>query len=150
MKSTTKRVSQPKLSSLQIEQCAIYNVEVKESTLPNAGFGLFTTIDRKKNDLIVTYDGTVIEVSHDQLPPEGPYVFQMSNQIFIDSIDPHAGLGRFVNCCRPKDEITTGLHNNAVYRVDQARRAINVRATQKISAGDEIFAPYGKKYRWWP
>lgn len=140
----------PNLTITQQQQCLTLGVEIAQSTIPDAGFGLFTTIARKKGDLLVPYEGKhiVLSKSYEGPHPEGPFVLQVNNRTFLDGANESYGLGRFVNCCRQTDTTKFGLRNNARFCINARAGNVNIRATRSIAPGDEVFAPYGSSYRW--
>jgi hypothetical protein len=75
--------------------------QVKNSTIPGAGFGLFTTCAREKGERIVPYEGKLVHFETDY---SGPYVLQLSRTCFIDAQESSSGVGRYANCCRGGDK----------------------------------------------
>jgi hypothetical protein len=140
------------LTEAQLEQCRAWGVEVRPSVLgPDAGFGLFTTVDRKVGDRIVPYEGLLVKwnPATQKDAPVGPYVLALSKHWFIDGSDPTAGVGRFANTCRKHERDSVAhRHLNARYSVSSSKHTAMIVATRSIAAGCEIFIPYGPSYRW--
>ena len=117
---------------------------VKESTLPGAGNGLFTTEFIAKDTCIIEYKGTIStwkNVNHDD--GKNAYVFFVNNNHVVDACDHLHELGRYANDAKGLKQ-TKGLTNNARYVVDKKR--IFIYAVKNIAAGAEIFVGYGKDY----
>ena len=121
-------------------------LEVKESTIPHAGLGLFTTKDRKKGENICTYSGKIIlEMSDSDSETErepyiGRYVLQVQNNILIDAARTDSE-GRYINSARG-----TRKKNNVQAVWDRKKKIANIRARQKIKAGEELLMGYGSAY----
>jgi uncharacterized protein len=118
-------------------------LEIKESSIPGAGKGLFTNTFIPKGTRIVEYKGTVTTwdaVRHD---PTNAYIYFLKPNHVIDARDHPKSLARYVNdargLVRSKDRA-----NNAKFTNDGLR--VFVEATRDIQAGEEIFVEYGKKY----
>lgn len=117
---------------------------VKESTLPGAGKGLFTTEFIAKDTCIIEYKGTIStwkNVHHDD--GNNAYVFFVNNNHVVDACNHLHELGRYANDAKGLQQ-TKGLTNNARYVVDKKR--IFIYAVKNIPPGAEIFVGYGKDY----
>jgi hypothetical protein len=137
------------------------HVEVKMSTIPNAGLGLFakhdfsgpreTKLSRRSGDKIALYTGKLVRRQDcpERLLPTGTYVLQLNRDLAIDAADPETpGLGRWANTCTAKD-IRAGLckSNNACLSYSARNPALAfLRATRSIKKGEEIFNAYGNAY----
>lgn len=152
----TKRVSakpdDPPLNREQLKLCAQYNVVVKRSTIPNSGWGLFTTVtiksSKEKSYPIVPYDGVLLSKLHG-----GPYVIVFPGGTWVDAADFYAGVGRFANCVRPWLN-KVGDNNAHFYYVtspqSMRRGWIGLNKGKTLLAGSEIFVSYGDMYGWPP
>lgn len=118
------------------------DVEVKASSINNAGDGLFATKDFKKGDFICWYNGVFIE------PPviengyyDSDYLLKIpGSDLYIDAEDPLSCYGRFIN-----DGLSKKNSNCKFIDYDDVYAA-GVIATRKIKQGDEIFVSYGHDY----
>jgi len=124
------------------------NLFVKESTLPNCGKGLFTTVDIKKGMLIVEYKGEKITWAEGLKRNENhvfqsPYLFYISSKNCIDAEYTLEALARYANDAKGHTKVK-GLNNNAEYAV--IKRVPYIMATKNIKAGEEIFVSYGEDY----
>lgn len=116
----------------------ILSVEVKVSLLPNAGNGLFTTIDRKNNQRIVPYDG-------DRFTTEmwGDYVYEYKKDHFVDcGWSTTCCAGRFVNDARDYKRI------NCRFSYDKLNDRVWIVSKKKIKAGSELYISYGRAAYW--
>lgn len=120
-------------------------VQVKKSTLPNAGQGLFATEEIKANKRIIEYTGKRRKTE----PQNTDYTFAVKNRggavRYIDSADPsRSSVARYVNACRSGQR----CQNNAVFRTQHVngKGKIILRSKKKIKKNREIFASYGKDY----
>ena len=116
-------------------------LEIKKSTIPGAGWGLFALKLFKKNDKIASYEGRkMTQYQIDEMYGKtkndlAPYTVKQSRDKFLDGAcsRPLAG---FANN-KPK-------HNNATLAVTS--RTVNLKATKKIEPSKEIFTGYGRHY----
>lgn len=119
------------------------NLEVRVSTIPNSGFGLFTLIDRDIGDFIAPYHGRLLTL--DQMNSMygnatndlGPYVVKMGANKYMDTACMRSA-GSFANA--------NPSHNNAKLAIDNAHNTVNIKATKRIKAGEEVFLSYGSHY----
>jgi SET domain-containing protein len=118
-------------------------LEVRQTNIPGAGKGLFTSKDIKRGTRIIEYKGRIRtwkEVEHDA---DNPYIFYVADDHVIDASNAHESLGRYINDAKGLNKIK-GLNNNAQF-VHDGRRVF-IEATRDIPAGSEIFVSYGKEY----
>lgn len=122
------------------------NVEVKESTIPGAGKGLFAKCDFKKGDLIVEYLGEIItekELDRRAENDEYGYAFYISKRKCIDAFHLPNALARYANDAKGTTKIR-GLRNNSEFHTIKRRGWIV--AKNNIKAGREILVDYGADY----
>jgi uncharacterized protein len=116
---------------------------VKDSTIPGAGLGLFTTIDIEKGTRIVEYKGRITiwkEVKNDST---NMYLYTINPKHVIDARRTMKALARYANDAKGLTRIK-GITNNCVYVNDGLRAYIE--AVKNIAAGAEILVDYGKPY----
>jgi hypothetical protein len=119
---------------------------VKRSNIVGAGKGLFASKIFRKNDKIGSYRGEVI--SRAQLnnrsgqgeDANAPYALSARNTQRILDAGCERGLLSIANSGRTRAQC------NARYSEQMQNRTINVFATKRISAGDEILIWYGSGY----
>jgi SET domain-containing protein len=119
-------------------------LKVKKSTLPNAGKGLFTTVDIPKGKRIVEYKGTRTvwaEVEDDD--GKNGYIFYINSKNVIDALPHKNAFGRYANDARGITRVD-GIRNNAQYIIEKGRCYID--AMKNIEAGEEILVSYSADY----
>ena len=118
-------------------------LEVKKSTLPGAGLGLFAKSNISKGSRIVEYKGrrtTWKEVENDY---KNGYIYTIDPQHVIDAKTYRKALARYANDAQGMVR-KNGIKNNARYVVDGLK--VYIEAVKNVSAGSEIFVSYGKEY----
>lgn len=116
---------------------------VKTSTLPNAGYGLFTKISFKKGDLVTEYKGrrrTWAQVEDDV---DNGYIYHIDDDNVIDAKNNKNSFGRYANDAMGLQRVS-GINNNAEYCEEDNR--VFIRAKKNIPAGAEILVSYGRLY----
>lgn len=118
-------------------------LEIRESTIPGAGKGLFTNMFIPKGTRIVEYKGRIKTWKEVENEDANYYIFYINEDRIIDASNYKQSLARFINDAKGLKKIK-GLHNNAQFVVDGLR--VFVDATKDIAAGAEILLGYGKEY----
>jgi uncharacterized protein len=119
-------------------------LEIKKSTIPGAGKGLFTKVKIEKGTRILEYTGTVTTWKGvDHINGTNPYIYYVNRNHVIDAHKHPKALGRYANDARGLQR-QKGINNNADYVVDGLK--VYIRATRNIPAGSEILVSYGKEY----
>lgn len=118
-------------------------VEIKQSTIPKSGFGLFALRPFRKKEIIAPYEGLTRDQSQaDKMygtakNDVAPYMVKTAQDQFRDSACKR-GVASFSNNQPGK--------NNSSLAINQTNKTVNLKATKNISKGAEIFAAYGKHY----
>jgi hypothetical protein len=107
---------------------------VKESNLFEAGWGLFTTVDREPGDVIAYFHGPKLQES--QVLEKHRYIVWAGNGCVID-----CGIER----CSAAFMNSHSGRNNCTLIVFGKRSCI--RTTKKVTVGEELYIPYGQRYR---
>lgn len=118
-------------------------LQVKASTLPNAGKGLFIKTDVEKGAVITEYIGkrkTWAQVENDV---DNGYIYYIDDDNVIDAAENKKTFGRYANDAAGFSKLS-GTKNNAMYYESDGK--VYIKATKKITAGSEIFVAYGKDY----
>jgi uncharacterized protein len=118
-------------------------LEVKDSTIPNSGKGLFTKTFIPKGTIIVEYKGrrtTWKEVEDDY---KNGYIYFISGSKVIDAKSYKKALGRYANDAKGLSRIK-GINNNSVYEVDGDK--VFIKSVKDILPGSEVLVDYGKDY----
>lgn len=123
-------------------------LEVRDSNIPNAGKGLFTTMPIKKGAVILEYQGEKISWKECQKRNQkhkgmGSYYLYISAKNCIDAEHTLDSLGRYANDAEGYIKIK-GLRNNAEYQI--INKTPFIVAKKNIKAGEEILVGYGKEY----
>jgi hypothetical protein len=114
------------------------------STIPNAGLGLFTSVDIPKGTVIVTYDGKRLssaQLQHLYGDHTAPYAISISAKKHIDAA-LERGAGALINH-NPR-HANVSFH---IRRRDGKPTGVNVVALKNIRADRELFVSYGRSYR---
>lgn len=124
-----------------------FGIQVKTSTIPNAGSGLFATRPLSEGTRIQyarPEDALTIGQVKDRYGPEGrgDYVVCNSSKC-LDARSTQSGHGRYVN-----DPRGTRKQANSKLTVFQqgGQTKGNIRLTKRVKQGQEIFVSYGGNY----
>lgn len=117
---------------------------VKDSQIPNAGKGLYTTVDIKKGERIIEYKGKVTSWKDaDHMGGDNPFIFYVNDDHVIDGSKNKKSYAKYANDARGLTRIK-GLKNNSEFEEDDVR--VYIIATKNIAAGEEVFVDYGPDY----
>ena len=122
----------------------------KKSLLPNAGKGLFTDEDIKKDAEIIEYLGEIVPWSVcEERANKGKdgYAFWISKNHAIDAYNTLHHIARFANDAKGFGRVD-GVRNNSQYVVKRknGERRVFIVASRGIKAGSEILVDYGTDY----
>jgi hypothetical protein len=122
-------------------------LRIKPSNIPNAGYGLFTTRDRQKNEKLDDY-----------IRPDGPYMrVQTREEIdaeYGENTAPYVWCGRKNRCWNAKSTQSNWASkaNSCDYPGNRKKCTGVIKETgalrtlTKLNAGDEILIRYGRQY----
>lgn len=128
----------------------MYNehLRIKESTIPNTGFGLFAMdpmaepdeIIFKSGKKITQYHGEIIDI--DELIERygnktAPYTIEIREDDLYEDGAIERGVGAIAN--------TKPNHNNATISIYRGRASL--KASKNIRNGEEIFLSYGRSFK---
>ena len=116
---------------------------VKESNIPGAGSGLFTTEFIPKGTRIIEYKGRIRTWKEVKNDDTNFYIFFVNRNHVIDANRRKSSLARYINDARGLGRIK-GLNNNVQFLKEGLR--VFVDAIKDIPAGGELFVGYGKDY----
>jgi len=114
---------------------------IAQSTLPNAGKGLFTKKVIKKGELICYFSGELIderEAERRDNGIRGHYFVQLASGKILDTYNSKS-FAKWINDARDKKK-----NNSKIYSTMGGNRAY-ISATKTIKPG-EIFVDYGRQY----
>jgi SET domain-containing protein len=118
-------------------------LEVKPSSLPGTGQGLFTKTAIPKDSYIIEYKGRITTWAEAKDDWQNVYLYTVNAKHVIDARYQKKSLGRYVNDAAGLTRIK-GITNNARF-VNEGTRVFIV-AAKNIKAGEEILVSYGKGY----
>ncbi len=119
-------------------------IQVKESSIPNSGKGLFTKLDIPKGTRIIEYKGRITSWKEADIDEgRNAYLFRVKSYHTIDARPTLKNLARYANDAKGFQKIK-GLRNNCVYVIDGLQ--VFIESVKDIAAGEEIFVDYGKEY----
>lgn len=119
-------------------------LQVKTSTLPNAGRGLFTKKFIPKGSLVTEYRGKITtwkDADHDD--GRNPYIFYVTRNHVINAKEEENAFAKYANDARGYKKVP-GLNNNGIYIIKGKR--VFLQALKDINPKEEIFVAYGKEY----
>jgi SET domain-containing protein len=118
-------------------------LEIRESTIPGAGMGLFTKEAIPKGATITEYTGRIRKWKDVENEDNNYYILYVTRNHVIDCNRRKSTLARYINDAKGLKKIK-GINNNTEFRRQGLR--IFVEAIKKIPAGSELFVGYGKEY----
>ena len=130
---------------LRIEAPESDYLYTEDSTIPNAGKGLFTAINIYKNEVIAIFKGEILSETEAELR-----VANNTDQYFINMIDGTIMDSMNVDCfakyANDAEAFENSLYkNNSKITLDDDDNVCII-ATKDIKSQNEIFCSYGKKY----
>ena len=151
----TKTGSQCKLNTCKqypycwIHQKSLEGLQVKKSTVPGAGEGLFYVgkPDVEAKSKVTLYSAK--KVNTDRI--NGNYVLEVSKNKFLDAEDKSNFVGRYINSTRG-----TGKQPNVKFsgtreiKEIKNRQTVPVLAVKKIKKDTELLLNYGRGYKFDP
>ena len=118
-------------------------LEVKPSTIPGSGQGLFTKIFIEKGTRIIEYKGKVTTWKEVKDDWDNVYLYTINPRHVIDARNQKRSLARYVNDAKGITRVK-GITNNAEF-YNEGLKAFVI-ATKNIQPGEEILVNYGKPY----
>lgn len=119
----------------------VHGVEVRASTIPGAGYGLFAVRRFPKDTFLFCYDGDRLSVEEYTRRYEelgvGPYAIELGKHFIIDAYRTDAGIARYI--CSYHG---SGRKPNVAYFT--TGKCVEVWTIRPIEAGEELLADYGK------
>jgi hypothetical protein len=117
-------------------------LEIRPSTIADAGLGLFTLIDRKRFEDVCVYDGehiTVEELQQRYGDDTAPYALEINPGLVYD-----AACKRYTAAFA--NQIVRPAKPNVKFHLLADNISVTLRTTKAVKAGSELFADYGRNY----
>ena len=138
------------IESRYMYYCDVHNpqatgLEVKVSTIPNAGDGLFVAsgYSFKNGDTIDIYDGVLLQTQSDP-SQDSRYIFQTKHGFYIDAKSTKSCMARWINSDVKRLNVQF-VH--AELKTDKTvAQPIVIEAMRDIAAGEELFVDYGSDH----
>ena len=123
---------------------SIDGLQVKRSTFPEFGQGLFATREHLRNTKLTHYSAKEVSNFRD---PTSEYVLQIGKKRFINSKDPSNYVGRYINDSRGTNKQPNARFSRG-YNITRKhnRHTVPIYSSKKINKGDELFISYGKQF----
>ena len=114
--------------------------EIKDSSIPKIGKGLFTKNDLIKGDTVGYYTGKVISDDDAESPKyvESKYLLWICKDYWIWGEGRWANYTRFINHSEKKP--------NLLLVTSTRWKTARFKVIRKVKAGEELFFDYGKEY----
>lgn len=118
-------------------------VEVRESTIPGAGLGIFACKDLIPSDVVTKYAGKWYKNSHKSKLSalENSYSIDLDNGVLVGISEPQVGKGlaSFVN----RGDRDKKIWNNCMLLGGPGKKEVFLHVKNSVKAGQELFSPYG-------
>ena len=109
-----------------------YTLDIRASTIANAGLGVFVCKDIPAGAYIDAYTGNLLSIA------TSLYYFQIDDGIGIDA-------GSYPRCYMAM--LNDGFEkNNCEFRVDDETRQVSLWSIRDVVAGEELFVSYGNDF----
>jgi SET domain-containing protein len=118
-------------------------LEVKPSTIPGAGNGLFTKVFIPEGTRIVEYKGRITTWEEVKNDSENAYILTVNPDYVIDALPCKEALARYANDAKGLQKVRGITNNSKFYTYGQQ---VFIEAVKDIPAGNEILVSYGKEY----
>lgn len=122
----------PNFPPTEEEVAVMRNMEVRPSTIPDAGNGVFTNVSIPKGKFLAYYRGKIVDLNK---ITNTDYVLALEDGTAICGKDK-THFGSMINC-------PTGTPNAANVEFSQDGTLHTIRA---IKPGEELFVDYGREY----
>lgn len=121
-------------------------LEVKRSTIPGAGLGLFAVREFIAGERVAQYDGERLSSEEYQQryegQPMGTYGIELDDDVVLDARRTDSGVARYA-CDYHGSK--NGPNAEFVVFFEKSGGEVWIVATKRIKPGDEIFVDYGEE-----
>ncbi len=120
----------------------VYGVEVRPSTLPGAGLGLFATVDIPSEESIDLYCGRVFDLE-DKRPRR--YGLKHPTESYgIDSLDTQSCVSRYANHA-PRGQALCNCYLQILTEPGSSHTHLILQTSRTIQQGEELCFDYGSE-----
>jgi hypothetical protein len=119
-------------------------LRIKDSTIADAGKGLYANRDFAKGEVVAHYTGDIVPESYDDVDTgshQSRYLLSLTRSTLIDAARTNTAPGRMVN-----DPRGSGKKQNVSFCCDQRNKTVTLKATRAIKKGAELLVSYGRAY----
>jgi hypothetical protein len=113
-----------------------YTLDIRKSTITNAGLGVFVGKNIPAGAYIDAYTGDLLSIA------TSLYYFQINVGVGIDA-------GSYPRCYMAMLNDGFVEKNNCEFRVDDETRQVSVWSVREVTAGEELFVSYGDDFWKW-
>jgi len=127
---------------------AFKKFEIKESTIPGAGRGLFLKEKAKHGEPIARYSGKLMSRA-EAMASKSKYIVQVSKDKFLCADGEEEWEGKMANCARKAKRVCNARFqaNGKINYCEVSNRYwIKIYAVGEIEAGDEVLPDYNKEF----
>lgn len=116
-------------------------VEVRQSTIEDAGLGIFACQDLQPGDVVTKYHGKWRKNPDKLTNLESSYSIDLEDGVLVGISEPveGKGLASFVNRGG-----STGARNNCMLLQGPLKRDVYLHIKKRVRAGAELLSPYGR------
>ena len=123
------------------------HTRVQESTIPNAGLGLFMLERARKKERVAVYSGTLL-TKEEAAVSNSMYIIEVNKNQFLDGQDIAHAAGRYINYAPySESNAVMGAGKSPSWDDVKKRWWVSIFARKGIPAGEEIKMPYGPAYK---
>jgi SET domain-containing protein len=114
-----------------------FNLEIRNSQIKGAGFGVFTNNFIPKNTFIDYYQGLLTKYSISM----GRYYFKINDEYGVEAYDYPRCYMAMLN-----DSYNSSFQNNCEFIVDEVNMKVSIFSIYDILPNQELFISYGSEY----
>lgn len=122
-----------------------HGLKLAPSSIPNGGWGLFTTKEFPANSKIADYTGNIVS-TREWNRNQSSYGASLGPNRVIDARSTQSGIARYSNDCRNQNRGAGHCRgNNSSLRITRQNKII-LESTRRLAANEEVFNAYGGNY----
>ena len=136
-----------------LSEIKVLRTEVRQSTIPNAGLGLFLMENAKEGDRVAIFSGDVLTAQQSS-KSSSAYRLQINKNTILDARNKNHAVGRYMNdgprANRPANVRYSAARCPSTCK-QTGRKYVSVFAKHNIKVGingTELLLCYGRSYKW--